>query len=68
MMKVGTNISKMEDFLMEEFGVAFDKKTSSKFLQMLMAMGMQCHLWTKWGNTGMAGLFNLLNEAKKLVK
>lgn len=66
MIKAGTDITKMEDFLMEEFGVTFDKKTASKFFQMLMAMGMQCHLWTKWGNTGITGLLNLLNEAKSL--
>lgn len=66
MIKAGTDITKMEDFLMEEFGVTFDKKTAPKFFQMLMAMGMQCHLWTKWGNTGITGLLNLLNEAKSL--
>ena len=53
---------------MEEFGVTFDKKTAPKFFQMLMAMGMQCHLWTKWGNTGITGLLNLLNEAKSYQK
>ena len=66
MMKAEMDITKMEGFLMEEFGVTFDKKSFSKFFQMLMAMGMQCHLWTKWGNTGMAGLFNLLNKAKRI--
>ena len=63
-LKICTDITKIADYLENKYGISFSKKASGKFFQILMALGMQCHLWSRWEHTGMDGLMNLLSDAK----
>ena len=63
-LKIGKDVTKIADYLKNKYGISFNKSASGKFFQILMALGMQCHLWSRWGHTGMDGLMNLLSDAK----
>lgn len=60
-LKTGTDITSLEDFVKERYKISFDKKRSQQFNKLIVAMGLTFHLWSKWGNTGLTGMMNLLS-------
>lgn len=67
-LKLGIEFIKIEDILQEEFGIEFNKNEVQTFNKLILSATTTCHFWTKWGNTAMFNLSNLINNAKDAVK
>ena len=69
-LKIGTDITKIADYLENKYGISFSKSASSKFFKILMALGMQCHLFAVTfsdGETGHCSVMGNLGECFSLV-
>lgn len=64
LLKIGVDITQLKDYVEEKYDISFDKKSSQQFNRLIIAMGLTFHLWSKWGNTGLTGMMNLLADVK----
>ena len=64
LIKAGVDFMEIPTFLQKEHGVRLKKDTGTKFISIFAVLIAQCHLWIRWGQTGMDGLTSRINSAK----